>query len=209
MTPSPSSIRIVRKRGALLALLLLAAACDLPAPARTADPGRPRLTDARIEHLVAVARELRPDHPELADFLDDMSTTAARDVESGRILPAPQLIGAPATAALAARGEDPAAFVRDLFWIRLVTLALWDRGSVDAEIRALHTDRRKLLLLSWLEDGRRTRQGLGVVLGWLEHVSRDEERAVQAHQEEILDVAFTTLYRPGHVYPVEPGTSSE
>lgn len=186
-----------RLRGSvLLVVLVLLAACE-PMPARTGDRARPALTAERITRLLEVSEELRPKHAELARYLDDGDISIGYDFTASRMVPAVNLVDADGMAALAAVGEDPEAFVRDLFWLRLTASAVRNGGTVDGKMREIRSADRKIRVLSLVATESRAHVGdMRILLGLHARIGRDEEAAVRARLSDVYRVAYRRTYPP-------------
>lgn len=180
----------------LLVALPLLAACERM-PVRAADASRPALTAERIDRMLKVAEELQPRHAELASYLDDGDISIGYDFTALRMVPAADMVGADGVAALAAAGEDPQAFVRDLFWLRLTASAVRNARTVDEKMRQIRSADRKMRVLALLSSETRAHIGdMRTLLRLHARIGRQEEAAVRARMAEIYRVAFRHTYPP-------------
>jgi hypothetical protein len=185
-----SAALAIRRAAALLLSVVVLAACQRM-PARTADDSRPALTAERIERVVQVAEQLRPAHPEVVRYLDEEDISIGYDFTALHMVPAVDMVGADGVAAIAALGEDPQAFVRDLFWIRLTAASVRGPHTIDEKMREIRGGERKLSALSFLSgDMRILRDEMHTLLLLHARIGRGEEAAVRAHLADIDRVAF-------------------
>lgn len=182
-------------RGCLLLIFLaLLAACE-GMPARARDDSRPALTAERITRLLQVSEQLRPKHADLAWYLDDGNITVGYDFTALRMVPAVNMVGEDGVAALASVGEDPEAFVRDLFWMRLTASAVRYERTVDEKMRQIRSADGKMRVLSLVATETRAHIGdMRILLRLHARIGRDEEAAVRARLAEIYGVAFKRRY---------------
>jgi hypothetical protein len=182
------------RRAAGLLLLLALAACE-GMPARTADASRPALTAERIDRMLEVSEQLRPEHAELASFLDEGDISIGYDFTQLRMVPAADMVGADGVAALAAAGEDPEAFVRDLFWLRLTASAVRNARTVDEKMRQIRSADRKMRVLAMLSSETRAHMGdMRTLLRLHARIGRGEEAAVRSRMADIYRVTFRHTY---------------
>lgn len=182
----------IRSSGAMVLVLALACGCKGDRPLRSADPSRPPLDDRRITRLVALADSLRPGNPELAAYLDDGDIAIGMDLDSLRMVPAENMVGADGIAALRASGEEPKVFVRDVFWMRLVSSAVRTGRTVDEKIGEIRSTRAKVAFLSPLLDAeaRAMVPAMDALVVLHSRIGRDEEAAVRARETDIRRVTF-------------------
>ncbi|HEX9940186.1 MAG TPA: hypothetical protein VGB15_23835 [Longimicrobium sp.] len=190
---------------AALLFLVPLGACVEPMPSRAADRSRPALTPERVERVLAVSERLRGEHAELAGYLDDPDISIGWDFDNGEMIAPANMVGDDGVAALAALGEDPAAYVRDVFWIRLTASAVRNGGSVEQKMREIRSGERKLAALSLVGgEMAELRRGIHQLLVLHARISPAEERAVRDRLAHVDRVAFRFSQRFPPRRPMAP-----
>lgn len=165
-------------------------------PERTPDASRPQLTQERIARVVQVSEQLRPHHLDVADYLDQGDIGTGYDFIDNRMIPTVNLVGPDGMAALVAMREDPAAYARDVFWMRVISSAVRGSGSVDQKMRQIHETERIMVGTALFSPGiRALRRELHTLLLLHARIGRDEEAAVRARMADIHRVTFIPQQR--------------
>lgn len=168
---------------------------------RTGDPSRPQLTEERVHWVLGVLSQLIPGPKKFAIVLRDSPYMSHNRT-------AAQLFPVSVMKKITAQGEDPDAFARDLFWIRLIAVNVGRADSIDTSIAELMTKQGADAWLNPAEAPAKARQRaekfaamMSLPLETLCRIGRDEEAVIRS----LLDVINDVLRRARETPPSRRG----